>query len=72
MSYTRNLSQGCREELISPSELRKIIEAVETHLGTPCMVCGESVPIFNPREAPKICDKCKAAIMKMREDSNHD
>ena len=36
-------------------------------IGTLCLVCGESVPIFDHRDIPKICDKCKVAIMAMRE-----
>ena len=45
------------------------------NLGTPCMVCGESVKLF-PHEvdglnygrspSPKICNKCKRTIMYMR------
>ena len=40
----------------------------EAKYGTSCLVCGESVPIFDPYCSPyKICDKCKRAILKMRE-----
>ena len=39
----------------------------ECSIGTLCLVCGESVPIFDYKDVPKICDKCKAAIMAMRE-----
>lgn len=35
-------------------------------LGTPCLICGDSVKIQYPNETPKICDKCKAAVMAMR------
>ena len=36
--------------------------------GTPCLICGEIVKISNLYERqPKICDKCKAAVMAMRE-----
>jgi hypothetical protein len=33
-----------------------------------CLVCGEGVPVHSPygREY-KICDKCKKAILRMRE-----
>lgn len=38
------------------------------HLGTLCLVCGESIPIYSPFDhGYKICDKCKRAILKMRE-----
>lgn len=35
-----------------------------------CLICGESVPItylelYN--NIPKVCDKCKQAVIKMRE-----
>lgn len=36
-------------------------------IGTPCLICGDSVKIQYPNETPKICDKCKAAVMAMRE-----
>ena len=35
---------------------------------TKCLVCGEGVPISSPyANGYKICDKCKRAILKMRE-----
>lgn len=35
---------------------------------TECLVCGEGVPIYSPFSSGyKICDKCKRAILKMRE-----
>jgi hypothetical protein len=36
------------------------------HLATRCLICGEFVEIESVHEAPKVCDKCKAAVMKMR------
>ena len=36
--------------------------------GTPCLICGEIVEISNQYDRQfKICDKCKAAVMAMRE-----
>lgn len=35
-------------------------------LATECMICGEAVPIDSIYAAPKICDKCKAVVMKLR------
>lgn len=33
-----------------------------------CMVCGESIVVLaGEMWGPRICDKCKAAIMKIRE-----
>ena len=37
-------------------------------IGTSCLVCGELVTISHINDVPKICDKCKQAIMKMREE----
>jgi len=36
-------------------------------IGTHCLVCGDTVPIYHPGQAPKICDKCKAAVMHVRD-----
>lgn len=35
----------------------------------PCLVCGEDGFVEKWENPARICDKCKAAIMKMREDS---
>lgn len=38
------------------------------HWGTLCIVCEEVIPIYSPSDHEyKICDKCKRAILKMRE-----
>lgn len=34
---------------------------------TPCLICGETVDIFEPHETPKICEKCRIAVMAVRE-----
>ena len=49
---------------------------IKTHLSVGCIVCGESV-ILDEREVSmleyglpihsKVCDKCRAAILHMRE-----
>lgn len=28
-----------------------------------CLICGTPVPMENPRDCPKICEKCKEAVM---------
>ena len=33
---------------------------------TPCLICEEPVPVFGIGYTPKICEKCKAAVMKVR------
>ena len=37
-------------------------------LAVKCLICGESIPTGSLRETVKICDKCKAAVMKVREE----
>lgn len=33
----------------------------------PCMICGESISIWDPRDVPyRICSKCKEAVMYIR------
>lgn len=39
----------------------------ENKYGVACMVCDSFIPTEYPYFAPMICDKCKAAIMAMRE-----
>lgn len=43
------------------------IEAVQSEIVTPCLICGEGIPVFGSFYVPKICEKCKAAVMKVRE-----
>ena len=33
---------------------------------TKCIVCGEFIPVSNTREACKMCDKCKRAVLYIR------
>lgn len=43
-------------------------EHVEPQYATDCLICGEDVPVHDfDLGHPKICEKCKAAVMKMRE-----
>ena len=43
-------------------------EATEASFGTSCLVCDECVPFYSLFDhAPKICEKCKRAILRMRE-----
>lgn len=42
-------------------------DTITPSICTACLVCGEDVPIFDYQSGLKICDKCKAAIMAMRE-----
>lgn len=34
---------------------------------TKCLICEECVKLYNPNDnQPKICDKCKEVILKLR------
>ena len=55
------------DELLSEYYATSYAAITESSIGTPCLVCGETVPIRHHRDVSKICDKCKAAIMAMRE-----
>lgn len=45
---------------------RCIFEALSPKV--PCLVCGEDVPLaFEDTDSVKICDKCKAAILTIRQ-----
>ena len=37
-----------------------------------CLICGAPVPMENPRDYPKICEKCKKAVMHVREKIEND
>lgn len=45
-----------------------IPKEVTPSFGTSCLVCDECIPLYNPFDRGyRICDKCKRAILKMRE-----
>ena len=51
------------------------VTAESTKLGSmsvSCLICGEPVRIENPRDYPKICEKCKEAVMYVREKIQND
>lgn len=35
----------------------------------PCLICGEDIICEGIAYTPMICDKCKAAVMKVRKES---
>jgi hypothetical protein len=48
-----------------------ITEEIEPIYSTKCIVCGEftDIPHFEAKNnVAKVCDKCKQAVMKMREE----
>lgn len=63
------LYEGKEREILSDSisikeEKRSFDEIIDFSVS--CLICGESVPIENPRDYPKICEKCKEAVMFVR------
>lgn len=44
----------------------KTAKITYSNLGIPCLICGSIVPIYHPSQAPKICEKCKGAVMLIR------
>lgn len=63
------LYEGKEREILSDSisikeEKRSFDEIIDCSVS--CLICGESVPIENPRDYPKICEKCKEAVMFVR------
>ena len=48
---------------------------IQTGICTPCLVCGEPVPVSILDNHSKICEKCKKTILKLRkmlEDKDND
>lgn len=43
------------------------VSAVECNIETPCIICGEGVPVFGDYSRPKVCENCKNAVMKVRD-----
>lgn len=58
------------DELLHEYYAENFSDSLKSSIGTPCLVCSETVPIFDYRDVPKICDKCKTAIMLMRKQLN--
>lgn len=46
--------------------LNKDVSIYKLVTGTPCLICGETVEINQHYQVPKICDKCKNAVMSVR------
>lgn len=44
---------------------------IEPTIESECLICGEGVPTGDAYR-PAICEKCKAAVMKVREDLERD
>lgn len=37
-------------------------------ISTLCLICNAPVPVYDFQHSPKICDKCKAAVLKIRDE----
>lgn len=53
-------------DTIDRSFIRKEV-IVQAQYATPCLICGEDIPVPFGHHYPQICGKCKAAVMKVRE-----
>lgn len=46
---------------------------VPVEYAIPCLICGETIRTTNtPINYPEVCDKCKAAVLKIRGDDDAD
>lgn len=48
---------------------REIAHADGAEIAERCLICGQSIPTTEPYyTTPKVCDKCKAAVLKVRKE----
>lgn len=52
--------------------IASIDNATATSIGTPCLICGDTVTIAFYYAGPKICDKCKEAVLHVRQKLERD
>lgn len=57
------------EDFMEEIEVREKMINPLGGIATNCLICGEGVAMKNINDTPKICDKCKAAVMKVRKES---
>lgn len=43
-------------------------DGIEIAIAKPCLICGDTIGVKSVYAADVICDKCKAAVMKVREE----
>ena len=57
-----------KELWIGPAEAirRGIITDRPVRVTLPCLICCEDIPAYVGDDKPKVCEKCKAAIMAIR------
>jgi hypothetical protein len=65
MSITANESE---ELSTTESESIKVAKIYNTQveIETPCLICGEGIPTWFGVCSPKVCNKCRDAVMAMR------
>lgn len=51
---------------VNSSFIRKAVFE-QPECATPCLICDEAIPVPFGHHYPQICGKCKAAVMKVRE-----
>jgi len=44
----------------------EMLEAMRRMNGTHCLICGEHTKYKEGERGPKVCDKCKTAVLEMR------
>lgn len=52
---------------IGATAVASIFDAVCAEIGTPCLICGETVEIGYFGGGPKICEECKQAVLHVKE-----
>lgn len=62
-----NMDSIAASEYEFPDTITEYIYEPITNLGTPCLICGETVLIDIWGIGPKVCDSCKKAIELIKE-----
>ena len=68
--YEKILQISENEAAVDLSDLKPKRETIATG-ATPCIICGENVIIYNFGKGPKVCSKCRQAVMRMREQEDY-
>ena len=68
-------STVCTNPKYNTSTITVKITQSESHIGLPCLICGDSVALTSNEELSlrygnhvhsKVCNQCRAAVMRMR------
>ena len=52
---------------IGATAVASIFSSARAEIGTPCLICGETVEIGYFGGSPKICEECKQAVLHVKE-----